>query len=141
MCVAYEGIVLFGVVFFFGYAFSALAQFKGHPGPVRTAFQAFLYLVLGLYFAWSWAHGRRTLPMKTMGVRLIDAAGRPLGWPRAILRYVIASLGWVLPLAMAARWHPAFVLLILVPFTWALFDRRRRTLYDLLAGTRLVRDR
>ena len=39
MCVAYECVLLFGILFFFGYAFSALAQFKGDPGVGRWFFQ------------------------------------------------------------------------------------------------------
>lgn len=71
MCVVYEAIILFGVIFFFGYAFSALTQFTGAEGWLRTAFQAFMFLVLGAYFSWFWSQGRWSLPMKTIGVKLV----------------------------------------------------------------------
>ncbi|MDO4682212.1 MAG: RDD family protein [Lautropia sp.] len=71
MCVVYEAIILFGVIFFFGYAFSALTQFTGAEGWLRTAFQAFMFLVLGAYFSWFWSNGRWSLPMKTIGVKLV----------------------------------------------------------------------
>lgn len=141
MCVAYEGVILFGVVFFFAYGFSALTRFNGQPGPMRWAFQGFMVLVLGVYFVWSWSNGRRTLPMKTMGVRLVDAHGRPASTRRAIVRYLAAIAGWVAALGLAAGVHAAAILLVAVPFAWALVDRRRRTLYDLASGTRLVFER
>jgi uncharacterized RDD family membrane protein YckC len=141
MCVAYEGVILFGVVFFFAYGFSALTQYKSQPGAMRYAFQGFMFVVLGLYFVWFWSHGRRTLPMKTMGVTLVDREGRPASTRRSILRYVAASAGWAIPLAIASHVHGAAVLLIAVPFAWTLFDRRRRALYDIASGTRLVAER
>ena len=138
MCIAYEGVLLFGVLFFFGYGFSALAQFKGEPGVMRWIFQIFVSLVLAVYFTWSWSEGRRTLPMKTMGVRLVTTDGKPVGISRALLRFFCAFTGWVLSLAAGTAWHPALFMLLLVPFAWALVDRKRRTLYDVLCGTHLL---
>ena len=139
MSAVYEGVILFGVVFFFAYAFSALTSFKGSEGPVRTAFQIYLFLILGAYFTWFWSRGRRTLPMKTMGVVLVDArSGAPLEPARAAWRYLVASLFfWGL---LAAVWKASawWLLLLPVPFAWSLASPRRQTLYDLLAGTMLV---
>lgn len=140
MSVVYEGVILFGVVFFFGYAFSALSQYQGGPGLHRTIFQLYMFAVLGIYFAWFWSQGRWSLPMKTIGVRLVrdDGTQRPVSIGRAFWRYTVASfLFWgSLGLVWNASpwWLPAFF----VPFGWAAFDRKRRTLYDLLAGTLLV---
>lgn len=140
MGAVYESVVLFGVVVFFGYGFSALLQFRGAPGPLRWAFQAFLFAVLAAYFVWFWSGGRRTLPMKTVSLRLVDRADRPLSAPRAAARYLWAWALIVAPVAAAASFGAVFLLLLPVPFAWALFDRRRRALYDVLAGTRLVVD-
>lgn len=140
MSVVYEAVILFGIVFFFGYAFSAVTSFRGGDGPLRTAFQLYLFLVLGVYFVWFWSKGRRTLPMKTMGVTLVQAAnGRPLGYGRAAWRYLLASvLFWGL-LGFTWKSSPLWLLVLPVPFLWALGNRRRQTLYDQLAGTLLVR--
>ena len=140
MSAIYEGVILFGVVFFFAYAFSALSSFKGGEGNLRTAFQIYLFLILGVYFSWFWSGGRRTLPMKTMGVVLVDArTAQPLSMKRAALRYLVASiLFWGL---LAAVWKASAWTLVLwpLPFAWALFNRRRQTLYDLICGTELAR--
>ena len=140
MTVLYESVILFGLVFFFGYGFSALTSFKGDEGPLRTAFQAYLFVVLGAYFIGFWSRGRRTLPMKTMGVTLVAAdSGAPLGYGRAAWRYLVAStLFWGL-LGFTWKSSPLWLLVLPVPFLWALGNRRRQTLYDLLAGTMLVR--
>jgi len=141
MGAVYESVVLFGVVVFFGYGFSALFQFRGAPGGLRWAFQGFLFLVLALYFVWFWSEGRRTLPMKTVGLRLVDLGGLPLTRARAAGRYVWAWALLVAPVAAAQQLGQAWLLLLLpVPFGWALFDPDRSTLYDRLAGTRLIVD-
>ena len=140
MSAVYEGVILFGVVFFFAYAYSALTTFKGGEGALRTAFQVYLFLVLGAYFSWFWSRARRTLPMKTMGVALVDAgSGRPLTPWRAAWRYLVASvLFWGL---LAAVWRASawWLLAWPLPFAWTLLNPRRQALYDVLSGTLLVR--
>ena len=138
MCISYECILLFGVLFFFGYGFSALAQFKGAPGPLRWAFQGFVFLVLAAYFTWSWSEGRRTLPMKTMMVSVVTDEGSPLRRGQAFLRFFAAFAMLVIAAAAGSFVHGALWLLMLTPFLWALVDRDHRTLYDLATGTRLV---
>ncbi|NBW79414.1 MAG: RDD family protein, partial [Betaproteobacteria bacterium] len=48
-CWFYEGILLFGVVFIADYLFSALTQTR-HALDNRWGQQAFLFLILGIYF-------------------------------------------------------------------------------------------
>lgn len=140
MAAIYEAVILFGVLMFFGYAFSALAQFRGESGGLRLSFQLFLFVVMGIYFIGFWSDGRRTLPMKTMSVTLVTTRGdRPVGRWRAAWRYLVASvLFWGL---LAFIWrHSAWMALAWpLPWLWAGVDRLGRTWYDLAAGTRLVR--
>ena len=146
MACVYEGIILFGVVFFFGYGFSALTQYRGEPGALHTAFQLFMFAVLGAYFGWFWSNGRWTLPMKTIGVKLVrstaPAPARPesiVTLPRALWRYTVASCFFWGGLALVYFSSPVVLLLWLLPFAWSIIDKRRRTLYDILSGTLLVR--
>ena len=139
MGIVYESIILFGVVWFADYAFSALTQFRGHPGPLRTAFQLFTLAVLGVYFTWFWSSGRRTLPMKTLSLLLLDRDGRPIRPGRALVRFAVAAGSWIGALAAGHYLSGWLYLLLLLPFAWTLLDRDRRALYDVLAGTRLVR--
>ena len=56
---------------------------------------------------------------------------------RAAWRYLVAStLFWGL-LGFTWKSSPLWLLVLPVPFLWALGNRRRQTLYDLLAGTML----
>ena len=138
MGITYEGVILFGVVFFFGYGFSALTQFKGQSGPLRWAFQGFMFLVLGAYFVYFWSNGRRSLPMKTLSLQLLGPGERPLAIGRACARYGVA-IGWIAAaLAAAASLGGAWALAALVPLGWVFFDRDRRALYDVICRTRLV---
>lgn len=138
MSLTYEGIILFGVLWFFDYGFSAVTQFRGEPGLLRNAFQAFTWAVLGAYFVYFWSAGRRTLPMKTMSLLLVDATGAPLRAGRAAARYAIATALPVGALALAHYVSGWLALLIFLPYAWTLFDRQHCALYDRLAGTRLI---
>lgn len=144
LSMVYESLLLFGVLFLAGYLFSALTQ--QHSGLMyRHAMQAWLFLVLGAYFVWFWTHGGQTLAMKTWKIRVVDAHGQPLGFGRAIARYVLAWL-WVLP-AMALDWTlgltgwNSVALLSGWIVLWALAMRvmpDHQFVHDRLAGTRLV---
>jgi uncharacterized RDD family membrane protein YckC len=140
MCIAYEGVLLFGVLFFFGYAFSALTQFKGAPGGLRWAFQVFILLVLAAYFTWFWSEGRRTLPMKTMGVRLVTSSGETVSVARALWRFAAACAMLVVAIGAGTYLHPGLSILLLIPAGWSLVDRDHRALYDIVCGTRLAHD-
>jgi len=140
----YESMLLFGVLFMSGWLFSTLLQ-QRHALYLRHAMEAWLFLVLGLYFIWFWTHGGQTLAMKTWRIRLVDRLGQPVSRWRAAWRYALAWC-WILP-GLALTWavHGQHWLLILIPalnlLGWALtiyLDPQRQFLHDRLAGTRLV---
>lgn len=141
----YEAVILFGVVFIAGYLFSTLTQQRN--GLVHHQWlAAWIGLVVGVYFVWCWTHGGQTLPMKTWRLRVVRATdGTALSWPRAIVRYLLAWLWFLPPLAL----HP--LLGLNVPQTlgiaclwfvaWAASGRLfadRQFPHDKLAGTRIV---
>lgn len=142
-CWVYEGMLLFAVVFTAGYLFSALSQTR-HALDNRNPIQAFLFVVLGIYFTWLWSKGQ-TLAMKTWKIRVVDAQGKPLTQQRAMLRYVLSYLWFLPPLVLAwllgVTGPEVYVLLIGWVFIWALLSRfhpQRQYLHDAWAGTRLV---
>ncbi len=144
MCMVYEAMMLFGVVFFAALLFATLLQQK-HALYLRGALQDCLFVVLGVYFCWFWTHGGQTLPMKTWRIRLVTTQGLPVSWPRAVLRYVLVWL-WFLPGLAAARWLDVHGwMLVLLPslnfVLWAAavwLHRDRQFLHDRLCRTRLV---
>lgn len=135
----YEAIILFGVLWFADYAFSALTQFRGHPGALRTAFQWFTLGVLAVYFTGFWSEGRRSLPMKTLSLQLQTRDGEPVSIPRALARFGVATALAVAALAAGRYLHGSLYLLLFAPYAWTLFDPDRRALHDVIAGTRLAR--
>jgi uncharacterized RDD family membrane protein YckC len=142
-CWLYEGMLLFGVVFIAGYLFGTLSQTR-HALDNRPGLQAFLFLILGIYFTWFWHRGQ-TLAMKTWHVKVVSAQGLPLTQSRALLRYVLSWM-WFLPpllLTIPLGLPPGLIglLLFVWVFIWALLSRfhpQRQFWHDAWAGTRLV---
>lgn len=142
-CWLYEGTLMFGVVFFAGYLFSALTQTR-HALNNRHELQAFIFVVAGIYFAWFWSKGQ-TLAMKTWHIRVVDRAGGPVPQWRALLRYVFSWIWFLPPLLLMAPFGltggEIAVLMIGWVSVWALlsrFQREGQFWHDIWAGTRLV---
>ena len=119
----YESLLLCGVIFIAGLLF--LGATDGTlSGWLRHAFQVYLFLVIGLYFAEFWRRSGQTLAMKTWKLRLVGANGGRITLRQAMVRYICA---WPC-LALGG-----------IGILYALFDRDRQFLHDRLAGTRIVR--
>jgi uncharacterized RDD family membrane protein YckC len=125
----YEAALVFGIYFVPAYLFLSITQTRiddtVRGGPRLWAFQAFIFIVFAVYFGWSWSQGRRTLPQKTWGLRILLRNGRPLTQRQAVLRYALA---WCSLLAG------------FLGFFYALFDKDRAFLHDRLLGTRIYLD-
>lgn len=142
-CWVYEGLLMFGVLFVSGYLFSTLSQSR-HALDNRHGLQAFLFLVIGIYFTW-FGHKGQTLAMKTWHIRVVDRHGENLTQKRALLRYVLSWLWFIPPLAVLAPYSltggETSVLLLGWVAVWALLSRfhpQKQFLHDALAGTRLI---
>ncbi len=142
----YEAVVLFGVVFVAAYLYSSLTQ-QRHALTGMHGLQAFLFLVLGIYFIWFWTHGGQTVAMKAWHVRVVDGRGQALTQGRAFARYVLSWL-WFAPgltgvvtlkLTGAGPIFGAIVagMLGYALLGWLLPDRQ--FLHDWLCRTRLIR--
>ena len=147
-CFIYEGVLLFGVLMIAGYLFSSLTQ-QRHALQGRHGLQAFLFVVLGIYFVWFWSRGGQTVAMKAWNVRLQRRDGGAVSQARALCRYLLSWL-WFMP-ALVAIWlanlHSpgmSFVLLGVGVSTYALLARlhpSKQFLHDLICETRLVSSR
>jgi hypothetical protein len=91
----YEGVLLFGVVMFAGYLYSSLTQ-QRHALHGMHGLQAFVFVVLGIYFVWFWSKSGQTVAMKTWHVRLVDKAGQAVTQQRALARYALCWV-WFVP--------------------------------------------
>lgn len=142
-CWLYEGMLLFAVLFISGYLFSTLSQTR-HAMDNRLGLQAFLFLVVGIYFTWFGQKGQ-TLAMKTWHISMVDAHGQALTQKRAFLRYLLSWIWFIPPLTIVGPFdlsggETALFFLGWVG-VWALLSRfhpLRQFWHDALAGTRLV---
>jgi len=82
-----------------------------------------VFVVLGVYFVWSWRRGGCTLAMQTWRLRIVDTRGQPPALAQLVLRYLLA---W-----------PS-LLFYGIGLVWALFDRERLFLHERLSGTRII---
>ena len=76
-----------------------------------------------VYFAYSWGASGKTVGMALLGVRVVAADGTQAGPRRAVLRTLAFPLSF---------------LLLGLGFTGILFQRHRRALHDMIAGTEVV---
>lgn len=146
---AYEGVLLFGVVFVVAYAVLALARWT-YPlaGTQRVVLQAVMFFTLGLYFVYQWHKTGQTLAMKSWHLRLVDNTGAPPSIGRAVVRYV-AAWHLFLPGALYTAFLGGNAMLDLVALACgvlllqlpALFDTRRRLVHDRLSQTYVMRER
>jgi uncharacterized RDD family membrane protein YckC len=144
-CFVYEGVLLFGVVMIAGYLFSTLTQ-QRHALLGRHALQAFLFVVLAIYFVGFWSHGGQTVAMKAWHIRLVDRAGAPVSQARALLRYVLSWLWFVPALATLylAGLHGGGAIGVVmsagvaVYAALALLHPQRQFWHDAVCGTRLI---
>jgi uncharacterized RDD family membrane protein YckC len=87
--------------------------------PVTILYVAWLFV----YFAYSWGASGKTLGMALLGVRVVAADGTLAGPRRAVIRTLAFPLSF---------------LLLGLGFTGILFQRDRRALHDMIAGTAVV---
>ncbi len=141
----YEGVLLFGVTTAAVFFYSILTQ-QRHALQGKTGLQAFLFMVLAIYFIWLWSRGGQTVAMKAWHIRLVSADGAPVQQSRALLRYLLSWL-WFLP-----AWATAYALhlqgmaaiagltvlgvLAYAGLVWLRPDRQ--FFHDVVSGTRLV---
>ncbi len=117
----YELLLLAAVLFVADYLFITLTR-NVHAEWLQRALQAWLFMVMGVYFSWMWLHGQ-SLAMKTWRIRLQRSDGGRLLPLQAALRFIVA-------LALPG-----------ISQLWALFDADHQFLHDRIAGTRLVQAR
>ena len=144
LCMIYESLLLFAIVFVADYLFDTLTQSR-QPEHLRAMRQLWLFAILGVYFVWFWTHSGQTLAMKTWRIRAVAQDGRPLSTARAMLRYLLCWLFLLPALGLAellalqgwAALGVVAIAIVLPPFYMKL-DADGQFIHDRLARTRLV---
>jgi uncharacterized RDD family membrane protein YckC len=144
-CLLYDGVLLVGVLMAAGLAY-ALVTGQRNAMAGRLGLQAFLFVVLGVYFTWFWSRGGQTVAMKAWRIRVLCADGTPLSLTRALARYAAAWL-WFVPalfvlwLAGAPSTGGILTALAVGVLGYAALTRLnpdRQFWHDVACGTRLV---
>jgi uncharacterized RDD family membrane protein YckC len=144
-CFMYEGVLLFGVLMIAAYLFSSLTQ-QRHALVGRHGLQAFLFVVLGIYFVWFWSRSGQTVAMKAWHIRVVTARGEPVSQARALARYVLSWL-WFVPALLALYLSPIqsaplmFAVMAVGVLAYAALTRlhpQRQFWHDAACGTRLI---
>ncbi|MBU6258036.1 MAG: RDD family protein [Burkholderiales bacterium] len=144
-CFLYEGVLLFGVVMVAGFIYATTTR-QHHALKGTHGLQAFLFIVLALYFVTFWSRSGQTLAMQTWQIRLLTRAGERVSVARAFCRYLAAWM-WFAP-ALIGLWlagvhapWPSFTTLFVGVLAYAALARlhpERQYWHDALCGTRLV---
>ena len=87
-------------------------------------FQAYIFLVSYIFYAWFWIRSGQTLGMRTWKVKVITYDGSKLNWGNSFIRYLVAIVSLL-----------AFGL----GFFWSLWDKQKRTWHDIASRTRLIK--
>ncbi len=144
-CFVYEGVLLIGVLMAAGLLYAGLTG-QRHALLGRHGLQAFLFVVLAVYFSWFWSHGGQTVAMKTWRIRLLRTEGAPVSLGRAVARYVLSWL-WFAPgllllwIGGAAHLGPMVAVVGFGIAGYAALTRLnpdRQFWHDTVCGTRLV---
>ncbi len=119
----YDALVLTAVLLAATVPFVLLAGGSPASPAGRGLFRLYLLAVAFLFFGGFWVHGGQTLGMRAWRLRVVDCAGDPVSWTKALLRFVGALVSWA---ALGAG------------YLWVLVDHDRCAWHDRLSGTRLV---
>lgn len=144
ICMLYEAMLLFGIVFAADWALDVLTQSR-HALALRHVRQLWLFLVIGAYFVFCWSRSGQTLAMQTWRIRVVDLDGGKVPLIKAVVRYCLAWM-WFLPaLGLVYQFglkQWAMVLTVAAGVAgWGLtawFDKDGQFLHDRLAKTRLM---
>jgi uncharacterized RDD family membrane protein YckC len=150
-CLLYEWLVVDALMLLVVAIFSLVTTAAPALPHQRPILLALCFLSLAGYFIYCWRNGQ-TLAMRAWRMRIEDATGAPVSWGRACLRYVLAWVWVVPPLALIAFAKPyshsitsalgmsaAATAVWVVAWSFAsLLRGDRQFWHDVAAGTRIV---
>lgn len=126
LALLYDLLPLLGLWFLCGVLALAVTggALDAHRLGHKIIVQVLVLAVTSGYFVISWSRGGQTIGMRAWKLRLVASDGTRLPWPRALLRFFLATLS---------------LLCLGAGFFWSLFDPERRTLHDKVLDCRMQR--
>ena len=124
MSLVYDALLMLALWFMTTLSLILLTKPWTGQDSIQGAHRIYLYLLLFVvtlvFFSAFWRHNGQTLGMQAWRIRVDSVDGRALSWRQSLLRFLLAwgTLG--------------------IGLLWALFDPRKKALYDRLSGTHLI---
>jgi uncharacterized RDD family membrane protein YckC len=124
-----DGIVVGIVAGVIGLLVSLVVQVASTDLNGQTRSRGTIQFIVGLlYFTLMWASSGQTLGYMLMGIRVTRSDGAPIGWGRALIRYVLIELSFGLCAI------PAIISAFMVGLS-----ERKQGIHDLLVDTVVVK--
>jgi uncharacterized RDD family membrane protein YckC len=147
----YDGLLLAAILMIVTFVVLRLSGFDPMTQQATLAIaivhRVLLVSTVVFYFGYAWTRRGQTLGMKAWRIKLVGPIGTSVSWPRALRRLLIAMPVWLCALGGVLMSMPAKHGLLavggLLPLAFSsllLYSPLRRTLPDLVSGTRFVRD-
>ena len=141
-----SGYILFGIVFITGLIYGVAVGQK-HALHNRLGLQITLFIILGIYFISCWHKTGQTLAMKTWHLQLKDNVTQKtnLSLNKAILRYILCFLVWIMPSILVSSIInvpvldiPLILSNIIIVFIVAKFNHNKQFLHDKFLGIKFI---
>lgn len=114
----YDFLLLLSVLFF---ATALILPFNAGQAVTSHWWYSFYLLIVSfLFYGWFWTHGGQTLGLKAWKLQLLTTNQQAITWQQAFLRFSSAFLSWAI---------------LGLGFFWALIDKEKRCLHDVLSKT------
>lgn len=152
----YDGLLILALIMVVGTILivlgtSAQVVEQGQAGKLSASYRHFVLLpsfiaVTWLFYGLFWRRTGQTLGMQTWRLKVIQPNGALLDWPLTVIRCLSACIvplvcglfGYLVhgtPVALVISFSIGFVF----NYAFALFNRRRLALHDVMSGTLVVR--
>lgn len=114
----YDFLLLLSVLFF---ATALILPFNaGQAVTSHCLYSFYLLFISFLFYGWFWTHGGQTLGLKAWKLHVLTIDQQPITWIQAFWRFCSAFLSWAM---------------LGLGFFWALFNKDKRCLHDVLSKT------
>lgn len=123
--VIYDTLIIMGLLMIAGFIAVGIHKLVTGQDTLEHSpvFQAYLLLVIALYFLYFWKRAGQTVGMKAWSIKLVNLADQPLSYQQLIIRWLVAI--------------PAYACLLL-GVLWQYWSRDGLNWHDKASNTKLV---
>ena len=125
MSFTYDIFLVIALWFLFGFIFLGLFKLFSYSDdffPPSFGITIIILTTAG-YYSYFWSYGRNTLGMSTWGHQIISADGKTITFKTALYRFLL------------------YLILSIIGFSWALFNKQNKTLPDKMLGLVVIKQK